>query len=425
MWTMAGHGAGVMIRLASSLILTRLLFPEVYGVMSLVWMVMYGLTMFSDVGLGPAIIRDKRGDDPVFLNTAWTLQAIRGAVLWAGSCLAAGPMAAFYGQPELAQLIPVAGLTALIAGFSSTALYTCRRRMEFKRLTLLELSAQIVGFVASVLWALVHPTAWAIVAGTLISSLFSALTSHTFLPGIRNGFRWDSASLSVLIDFGKWIFLSSIFTFFSVQGDRLLLGYYLDMAQLGIYSIAIMLSEAVQSVILKINYGVVLPAYGKVAQEEIHRIRSVVYRTRLGIDAFLILPIAALMILSSWIVDVLYDGRYQEAGWMLQILCLRLLMTAALTNSETCLVALGHSKYAFMQSACRSIWILAGIPIGWSLAGIKGVVWAVALSEIPVVAVLWAGMVRKQVFSFRSELRSLLFAGAGALLGIGLSKFLS
>jgi len=297
--------------------------------------------------------------------------------------------------------------------------------MEFKRLTLLELSAQIVGFVASVLWALVHPTAWAIVAGTLISSLFSALTSHTFLPGIRNGFRWDSASLSVLIDFGKWIFLSSIFTFFSVQGDRLLLGYYLDMAQLGIYSIAIMLSEAMQSVILKINYGVVLPAYGKVAQEEIHRIRTVVDRTRLGIDAFLILPIAALMILSSWIVDVLYDGRYHDAGWILQILCLRLLMTAALTNSETCLVALGHSKYAFMQSACRSIWILAGIPIGWSLAGIKGVVWAVALSEIPVVAVLWAGMVRKQVFSLRSELRSLLFAGAGALLGIGLSKFLS
>ena len=119
---MAGHGASVLIRLASSLILTRLLFPEVYGVMSLVWMVMYGLAMFSDVGLGPAIIRDKRGDDPVFLNTAWTVQAIRGAVLWGGSCLAASPMAAFYGQPELAQLIPVAGLTALIAGFNSTAL---------------------------------------------------------------------------------------------------------------------------------------------------------------------------------------------------------------------------------------------------------------------------------------------------------------
>ena len=124
----------MLIRLASSLILTRLLFPEVYGVMSLVWMLMYGLAMFSDVGLGPAIIRDRRGDDPDFLNTAWTVQAIRGAVLWLCSCLAAGPMALLYGQPELAQLIPAAGLTALIAGFNSTALYTCRRRMDSRRI---------------------------------------------------------------------------------------------------------------------------------------------------------------------------------------------------------------------------------------------------------------------------------------------------
>ena len=424
-WTIAGHGVSVLIRLTSSLILTRLLFPEVYGVMSLVWMLMYGLAMFSDVGLGPAIIRDRRGDDPDFLNTAWTVQAIRGAVLWLCSCLAAGPMALLYGQPELAQLIPAAGLTALIAGFNSTALYTCRRHMDFKRLTLLELYAQIAGFAASALWALVHPTAWAIVGGTLISSLFSAFVSHIYLPGIRNGFRWETASLGVLIGFGKWIFLSSVFAFFSVQADRLLLGHYLDMAQLGIYSIAIMLSEAVQSVILKINYGVVLPAYGRVVQVEVHRLQSVVNRTRLGIDMLLVLPIGALMVLSSWIVDVLYDGRYQEAGWILQILCVRLLMTSALANSETCLVALGHPKYAFMQSACRGIWILVCIPAGWSLAGIKGVVWAVALSELPVMAVLWAGMVRKQMFSLRSEFRSLLFAGVGALLGMGLSQVLS
>src|SRR2546421_7848298 len=81
-WTIAGHGAGELIRLAKSLVLTRLLFPEAFGMMSLVGVVMYGLQMLSDVGLVQAIIRDKRGDDPDFLNTAWTMQVIRGAVLW-------------------------------------------------------------------------------------------------------------------------------------------------------------------------------------------------------------------------------------------------------------------------------------------------------------------------------------------------------
>lgn len=423
-WTLAGHGAGQLIRLLRSLVLTRLLFPEAFGVMSLVWVVMFGLEMLSDVGLGPAIIRDKRGDDPDFLNTAWTVQTIRGAVLWGASCLVALPMASFYGEPDLALLIPVAGLTALIGGFGSTAVFTCRRQMEFRRLTLLELSNEVVGFVVTLLWAFLHPTVWALVGGALIGRLFLTLGSHTLLPGIRNHFRWESSSWRVLIGFGKWIFLSSVLQFLSSQSDRLMLGHYLDMAHLGVYSIAIMLSEAVNALVIKVNHGVLFPAYGNVVQNDAYRLRSVAARARLGIDAVLILPIAALMILGSQVVGVLYDNRYQEAGWMLQILCVRLLMVSALSNSEACLVALGHPQYAFMQNLCRAVWILISIPIGWSLLGIKGVVWAVALSEVPVAVVLWVGMIRYRMFSPASELLSLLFVGLGVLFGFGLLRLL-
>lgn len=422
--TIAGHGTGQLIRLIRSLILTRLLFPEAFGVMSLVWAIMYGLEMLSDAGLGPAIIRDKRGDTPEFLNTAWTIQVIRGAVLWVISCLIAVPMAIFYRQPDLAEIIPVVGLTALIAGFTSTAVYTCRRHMAFGRLTVLELTNDVVGSLITVLLALVYPTVWALIAGMLISRLFLTLASHAFLPGIRNRLRWESSSVRALIGFGKWIYLSSAFYFISVQGDRLLLAHYLDMAQLGVYSIAITLSEAVQSLVLKINRGVLLPAYGNIVQNDAARLRVVSYRARLGIDVFLILPIAVAMIAGSWIVRALYDVRYQEAGWIFQILCVRLLMMATLSNSESCLVALGRPQYAFAQSACRAAWILVSIPIGWSVMGLEGVVWAVALSEVPVMAVLWIGLARHRLLSLSCELRSLLFVGLGVLLGIGLLQLL-
>jgi O-antigen/teichoic acid export membrane protein len=424
MWSIAGQAATMLVRLASSLILTRLLFPEAYGVMSLVWMVLFGLAMFSDVGLGPAIMRDKRGNDPDFLNTAWTLQAIRGAALWGASCLIAGPMATFYHQPELAQLIPVAGLAAIFAGFNSTSVFTIRRNMNIKALTIVELSSQVLGSVTTAIWALIQPSAWAIVGGTLASNLATLIASHFFLPGIRNRFRWEQSSLRVLVGFGRWIFLSSVFYFLSVQADRFLLGHYLDMAQLGVYGVAILLSEAVHAIIRRINFDVVLPAYGRVVQADSQRLRSVFYRARLGIDGLLVLPIAALMILGSRVVGMLYDSRYHEAGWMLQVLCVRLIMIAVLTNVEVCLVALGKPQYAFTQNFCRAVWILVSIPIGWSLMGIKGVVWAVALSEIPVFAVLWVGLARNRMLSLRSELRSLLFVGVGALLGFAVLRLL-
>src|SRR5258708_1248517 len=77
-WALASYGVGQVLRLASNLVLTRLLVPEVFGLMALVQSFIGGLAMFSDVGTSSSIIRHPRGEEPVFLNTAWTMQILRG-----------------------------------------------------------------------------------------------------------------------------------------------------------------------------------------------------------------------------------------------------------------------------------------------------------------------------------------------------------
>ena len=423
MWTLAGHGGVLLIRMARSLIMTRLLFPEVYGLMTLVWAVLYGLQMFADTGIVATIIRDNRGDDPDFLNTAFTTNVIRGLLLWVVSCLIAYPMAAFYHQPVLAQLLPATGLTALIHGFVSTAMYTRRRHMDFRRLAILDLSNETVTFAVLVVWAYFSRNVWAMVGGAVIGQIFLVLASHVYLPGIRNKFRWDRSALTTFMGFGKWIYFSSMVYFLSTQSDRFLLGRYLDMIHLGVYGTATVLSGAILTVVLKVNSDVLFPAYSRVVQEGTNRLRQVMLRTRLVIDVGMILPIAAIVILGSRIVGVLYDQRYQEAGWMLQVLSVRLLLVATLSNSESCLMALGHPKYSFWQNLFRAVAMFIAIPIGWSLAGIKGVIWAVTLSEIPPLVVMWFGMIRHRIFSIAAESRSLLFAVLGALLGYGILRF--
>ena len=81
------------LRLASNLVLTRLLFPEAFGLMALVSVVVVGLQMFSDTGVGPAISRSPRGDDSTFLDTAWTINLIRGVLRWGLTCALAGSLA--------------------------------------------------------------------------------------------------------------------------------------------------------------------------------------------------------------------------------------------------------------------------------------------------------------------------------------------
>jgi O-antigen/teichoic acid export membrane protein len=423
MWTLAGHGGVLLIRMLRSLIMTRLLFPEVYGLMTLVWAVLYGLQMFADTGIVTTIIRDERGDDPSFLNTAFTTNVIRGVLLWAISCLIAYPVAAIYHQPALVQLLPVTGLTALIHGFVSTAMYTRRRHMDFKRLTMLDLSNETVTFVVLVVWAYFYRNVWALVGGAVIGQIFLVLASHVYLPGTRNKFQWDKSALNTFMGFGKWIYLSSVVYFLSTQSDRFLLGRYLDMVHLGVYGTATVLSGAVQTIVLKINSDVLFPAYSRVVQEGTGRLRQVALRTRLAIDAGMIMPIAAMMVLGSAIVDLLYDHRYHDAGWMLQVLSVRLLLVATLSNSESCLIALGYPKYSFILNLCRTVAMFIAIPVGWSMAGIKGVIWAVALSEMPPLAVVWFGMIKHRMFSIAAESRSLLFAALGILLGLGVLHF--
>lgn len=100
-----------------------------------------GLHLFSDIGIGTSIIQNKRGDEPNFLNTAWTMQVIRGMGLWLCCLLIALPISALYGEPNLLWLIPALGFNTVINGFNSTSLFTLNRKIALGKLAFFELGA--------------------------------------------------------------------------------------------------------------------------------------------------------------------------------------------------------------------------------------------------------------------------------------------
>src|SRR5579863_7328037 len=82
-WSLGGYALRLTISFGTNLVMTRLLAPDMFGVMAVAYVIMAGLAMFSDLGLRAVVIRSSRGQDPVFLNTAWALQILRGLLLWA------------------------------------------------------------------------------------------------------------------------------------------------------------------------------------------------------------------------------------------------------------------------------------------------------------------------------------------------------
>jgi O-antigen/teichoic acid export membrane protein len=233
-WTFAAFGASQVLRLGGNILLSRLLWPEAFGLSALASTILVGLNMFSDLGLVASLVRSPRGEDPEFRNTAWTLGILRGLVVWAVAAAIAVPVGRFYDE-RLTALLPVLGATDFLAAIGSSAVAVLNRRLQLGRVTALEFGATTAGLLVTCGWAWVSPTVWALVGGTLFGVVLKSAVSHFLLPGHRDRLRLEPRSVREITGFGRWIFLSTVVTFLSLQLDRLMLGRLLSLDQVGTY----------------------------------------------------------------------------------------------------------------------------------------------------------------------------------------------
>lgn len=365
-WTTFGFGAAQLLRLISNLVFSRLLFPEAFGLMALVSVFLVGLAMFSDVGLSSSIMQNKRGDDPDFLNTAWTIQAARGVILWIGSCALAWPAAAFYGEPQLFQLLPAAGLTLLIAGFNPTRIETANRHLALGRVVILDLSSQVIAAVAMIVLALATRSVWALVIGAIIGALAKLVLAHIILTNAKNRLLWEPQAAHELLHFGKWLFLSTALGFLITQGDKIIFGKYLTLEMLGIYNIGYFLASAPLLLGGAIISRILIPLYREkppgASPENFKKIRLVRFTLTSGILALILIMAFS----GVWLVNFLYDPRYSAAGAIVvMIAAIQAVQVIGLTYDQSALAA-GDARNFFFLFATKAV-----VQIGFFLVGVE------------------------------------------------------
>jgi O-antigen/teichoic acid export membrane protein len=422
-WTIFGYGASQIIRFGSNLVLTRLLFPEFFGVMALVNIFIAGLTLFSDVGIGISIVQNKQGDEPEFLNTAWTIQVVRGFGLWVLCVLLAHPVALLYNEPQLNWLIPIAGLCTVISGFNSTSLYSLERHMSVQKLTILEICAQIIQTIVMLVWAALNSSIWALVGGSLVGAVVKLVWSYRLIPGQSNRFAWDKDAKREIFGLGRWIFLSTALMFLAEQIDRLLLGKLFSLEMLGIYTVALMLSDVPRQITVALGMRVVMPAAAKLLDLPRSELRAKVLHNR----RYLMLALTGVMILLVSFGDIatkiLYDRRYAATAWMLPILALGIWPRMLCCTIEPILSAMGKVQYMTFGNVCRLVFTVGGILVGFSMLGNLGAIIAVALNDLFYYCVVSYGASREGVGCLKQDamMTGLLLLGVVAIAAVRLS----
>jgi O-antigen/teichoic acid export membrane protein len=400
-------------RLAANLILTRLLFPEAFGLMALITVFIAGLTMLSDIGVSPSIQYSERGDDPDYLNTAWTIQVVRGVILFIVSCLLGGVAVWIYGDDRLQLMLPVTGLTLLIAGFNPTRIDTASRQLLLGRVTILDVVAQFLSLFVLIGLALILKTVWALVIGGVIGALIRLFVMTRFLPGTHNRFRWDTGAAWELIHFGKWIFLGTLCGFILSQGDKAIFGKYLSLEMLGIYNIGFFLGGFPLAMASRVMDQVMIPMHRASPPSKSAENYTLVRKSRFMMTFLVFVMQFLLAAFGLWIIDLLYDDRFLLSGAVVVgVACINVPYLIGMTY-EYAALGQGDSRSAFnvllAKATAQTIMLIAGM----EYFGLVGAFIGVWLSQI-LVHPFVIGLARRH--GAWDPWHDLIFAGIGLAL---------
>jgi len=232
-----------------------------------------------------------------------------------------------------------------------------------------------------------------------------ALTYKIF--SYRHKLAWNKEVVKEVFNFGKWIFIASALTYLANQGDKLIFASYITAAELGVFSIAVMLVGVFSSIIEQLTSKIGLPVLSQVVKNNPEKIKEKYYFIRLRQDFIAYFFIGILIASAPLIIEFLYDERYHHAGWMMQILSISLVGLVLSTLGLSCLTALGSTKIRVKIMLMKSLMIFIGLPVLWHFYGFVGAVWAVTCSAFVAIPIQYIEMNKYAVFSFIKEVRVL------------------
>ena len=399
LWTVGTHVLSIVTRFGSNVLLSRLLNPEIFGMMLIINTVRQGVELSSDVGFAQNVIQNKRGDEPAFFNTVWVMQMVRGTLLCIILFFCAAPIGRLYAVP--ASAFELSAMILAVSGFASTSLFLLHRNLQLAKFNLFELALDVVSAVLVVSAAILSPTIEALVAATLVAQAVRTVSSY-FLTKHGNRLQFVKAYALEVLTFGRWIFLSSILMFLCASFDRLYLGKVAALSVVGVYGIARTLADMPTFLAARIGYSVIFPVVSSAQAGERTDVRGRLSGIRFKLLLLAAAGVAFGISIADMAVELVYDVRYHDAGWMLAILLFGVWPAVLCSINEYALLGFGKPLYGVIGNGVKLAYYLIALPLAFGQLGILGAAIVIAMSDLGRYVVVAIGQRREQ-FSFFTQ----------------------
>jgi len=358
-----------VITLGATSVMARLLSPQDYGLIGMVALVTGFVSMYKDLGLASATIqRPEINFDQI--STLFWINVILSAAIAIFTAAIAPLVSWFYGEPRLTAITVVTAAGFIISGLAVQHEALLRRQMRYFALSVIGLTAMLVGYGVGILMAWKGFSYWALVGSQLAVVL--ATTVMTWAAcGWRPGLPKKDTGVRSMIRFGGNLTGFSTINFFSRNLDNLLIGRVWGAQQLGLYSRAYQLMMLPIDQINEPITSVAVPSLSRLTDSPEDYRRA--YLRMLEKIALLTMPAVALMIATSdWIVAIVLGPQWREVGKLLAILGVAALIQPIANTTGWLFITQGRTRDMFRMA----MWggpitmasIVAGLP--WGAVGV-------------------------------------------------------
>ena len=380
-----------LLRLSSSLILTRVLLPEAYGTITILTSILFVIGNILDTNVSLFIVRDKNAELPRYINTAWTMRLIR-SVLSSAVLFMCAPLIAtmIYDLPDLALPLRVFSLWFLIDGFESMGFALAIRRKQARLQMYSELAASVLSTAFSIAYCYRYHTFWGIVFSMLLNRLILTVLSHQFYRELRPRIFINLAAAREILTYSKFTIPSSLLTIGLNQFDKIVFLRLFDLRLLGIYGLSGNIAGLIEALISKISQAVLYPRCAHNFRENPGTVTTRYYSENTKLFAGILAMPAAVAGAAHFVIALLYDSRYSEAGSVLQALAIRAVLLSLASPAEDLLISAGEFHVILVGNVLRASWIVVGSLVGYYYLGFLGFVYGLSLSGLPPLAYyLW------------------------------------
>ncbi|WP_426737846.1 lipopolysaccharide biosynthesis protein [Plantibacter sp. 2H11-2] len=372
-WIVLERWSSRVLTLVVIAVLTRLLSPADFGLVSMATVVIAILQVFVESGFVTVLVQKKELGEKDTSTAFWTSVTL-SLLLYAALFFTAPLLAGLFGEPQLVDVLRVLGLSLPVSSLAQVPAALLERSFGFKSLAIRQVGGAICGAAVAVIIAFSGGGVWALVAQTLVTSAASVLilwTATSWRPSLEFSFT----SLRAMWSMGLRIIGIGLLDAVQQNIDKLIVGAFFSTEVLGYYYLAQRIGTILIELVTTVMSRVTLTTFSKV-QDDLPRLNRIFLQMTFA-SAAIGVPIFGLVaVFAVQIVPFAFGPGWDQTVPLMWILACGWAFGAVMYFDRSAFLAIGRADVALWVAVLQNI---VGVALVFALVPLG--IWGVALSR--------------------------------------------